>query len=101
MKSFFLTTPHINFVVCNNNLNLAIFLLSVTDSVPRDCLILVDHLLTPCDELQKIALSNIDFSWFIGCSYLKGDNGKYCSDYAIVITFTAVETVSLPLAISG
>ena len=58
----------------------------------------MDHLLTPCDDLQEIPLDNSDLSWFTVGSYLKGDNGKYCAGYLTGTPFDAVEEASLPMA---
>ena len=44
---------------------------------------LMDHFLTPNNDLQEIPLSNAEFSWFPDGSYLKEDNDKYCAGYAI------------------
>ena len=76
MKPFLLTAPHITLLCCNH-LNSAIFLPSVTDKVPHDCLMLTDHLLAPSDDLKETPLGNADIWWFTGGSYLKDDNGKY------------------------
>ena len=62
---------------------------------------LTDHLLTPHDDLQKIPLGNIEFSWFTDGSYVKGDNGKYCAVYAIITSFDVVEAESLPVVTSA
>ena len=55
---------------------------------------LTDHLLTPRNDLQKIPLGNIYFSWVSDGSYLKGNNGKYCAGYAT--SFEIVKAASLP-----
>ena len=57
---------------------------------------LTDHLLTPRNDLQKIPLGNIYFSWVSDGSYLKGNNGKYCAGYAIATSFEIVKAASLP-----
>ena len=46
-------------------------------------------------------MDNVDFSWFIDGSYLKDDNGKYCTGYAIATLFGVVEAASLPMATSA
>lgn len=40
----------------------------------------------------------MDFSWFTASSYLKGDNGKYCAGYVILILSDVTEVAFLPLA---
>ena len=81
-----------------NNLSLATFLPSVTNKVHHNRLNLVDHLLTP-HNLQEIPSDKVDFSLFTDGSYLKGDNVKYCTGYAIINTFdTVVEATSLSVA---
>ena len=81
-----------------NKLNPAAVLPSVPDKVPPDCLMLMDHLLTPHDDLQAIPLGNTDFSWLTDGSYLNGDNGKYRAEYAIATPFDIVEAAYLPMA---
>ena len=49
------------FIIYCSNLNPATLLPSITDKVPHDCLTVMDHLLTPHDNLQEIPLGNIDF----------------------------------------
>ena len=46
----FLIVPHITLSHCNN-LNPATLLPSLTNEFSHDCLMLTDHLLTPCDDL--------------------------------------------------
>lgn len=58
----------------------------------------MDHFITPNDDLQEIPLGNAEFSWFPDGSYLKEDNDKYCSGYAIVPPFDSVEEAPLPMA---
>lgn len=95
-----LTAPHMNLLCCNN-LNLATLLPSVSDEVPNNCLMLMYHLLTPPDDLQKILLGNIYFSRFTDGSYLKGNNGKYCAGFATSTPFDSVETAPLLMATSA
>lgn len=95
-----LTAPHMNLLCCNN-LNLATLLPSVSDEVPHNCLMLMYHLLTPPDDLQKILLGNIYFSRFTDGSYLKGNNGKYRAGFATSTPFDSVETAPLLMAISA
>ena len=59
---------------------------------------LMDHFLTPNNDLQEIPLSNAEFSWFPDGSYLKEDNDKYCAGYAIATPFDTVEEAPLPMA---
>ena len=59
---------------------------------------LMYHLLTPPDDLQKILLGNIYFSRFTDGSYLKGNNGKYCAGFATSTPFDSVEEAPLPMA---
>ena len=80
-----LIAPHIALLHCNN-LNPAILLPSVTDEVPHDCLMLVDHLLSPCEDLQEASLGDTDFSWLTDSSYLKDDNGNFCAGYVVATT---------------
>ena len=54
---FLLTALHITLLCCNN-LNLVPLFPSITEKVLHDCLMLMDHLLIPCDDLQKAPLSN-------------------------------------------
>lgn len=56
----------------------------------------MDHPLTLCNDLQEDPLGNGDFLQFTEGSYLSGDNGKYCSGYAIATPFDFVGAVSLP-----
>ena len=62
---------------------------------------LMDHLLTPHDDLQEIPLGNIDFSWFTDGSYLKGDDGKYCAGYALATPFDVIKVALLPMDTSA
>lgn len=57
-----------------------------------------DHLLLSHHDLQETPLSNVDFSWFAASFYLKGDNGKYCAGYVILILSDVTEVAFLPLA---
>lgn len=59
---------------------------------------LMDHFLTPNDDLQEIPLSNAEFSWFPDGSYFKEDNDKYYAGYAIATPFGTVEEAPLPMA---
>ena len=93
-----LTAPHLTLLHCNN-FNSATLLPSITDEVLTTVLTLTDHLLT-CNDVQEIPLGNVDFSWFIDGSYLKGDNDKYCAGYAITTPFDVVEAASLPMALT-
>ena len=97
-KFLLLTASHITLLCCYN-FNLATFLPSVTSEVPYNCLMMTDHILILCNVLQEIPLGNTDFSWFTDVSYLKGDNGERCAEYAIAIPFDVVEAASLPIAI--
>lgn len=81
-----------------SKLNPAAVLPSVPDTVPPDCLMLMDHLLTPRDDLQAIPLGNTDFSWLTDGSYLNGDNGKYGAEYASATPSDIVEAAHLPMA---
>ena len=92
-----LTAPHITLSHCNN-LNPDTFLPSVNNNVLHNCLTLTKHLLTPHDNLQEILLGISDFSWFTDDSYLKDNNGKYCTQYTITTSFNVVEATSLPIA---
>ena len=75
----------------HNKLNPDPLLHTITKEVLCDCLLLMDHLLTPCNDLQEIPLGNNDFSRFTDGSYLKGDSGKYCAGYAITAPFDVVK----------
>ena len=77
-EALLLTTPHVTLLQCNN-FNPGTLLPTITNDISHDCLTLMDHLLTPGDNLQAIPLGNTGFSWFTDGSYLKGDNGKYCA----------------------
>ena len=77
-KLLLLTAPHI-ILLCCNNLKSVTLLPYITTEVLHNCLTLMDHLLTPCNNLQEIPLGKSAFSWFIDGSYLKVDNGKYCA----------------------
>ena len=59
----------------------------------------MDHFMTPKYDLQEIPLGNAEFSWFPDGSYLKEDNDKYCSGYAIATPFVVFEAV--PMATSA
>ena len=86
MKSFFkLLFACLLYVAIN--LNPTALLPSMTNEVLHDCLTLMDHLLTPSDDLQETPLGNLDFSSFTDGSYLKGDNDEYCAGYAITICY--------------
>ena len=43
-------------------------------------------------------MGNADFSWFSDSSYLRGDNGKYCSKEAIETLSDIVEVEPLLMA---
>ena len=58
----------------------------------------MDRLQTFHDDLQEIPLSNTEFSWFTGDSYLNGDNGKYFTEYATGTHFGTVEATSSPMS---
>lgn len=75
----------------HNKLNPDPLLHTITNKVLYDCLLLMDHLLTPCNDLQEIPLGNDDFSQFTDGSYLKGDSGEYCAGYAITTPFDVVK----------
>ena len=45
-------------------LDAATFLPSVTNKIPHNCLILMNHLLTPYNDVQEIPLGDVDVSWF-------------------------------------
>ena len=92
-----LTVPHIALSHCTN-LNPATFLPSFTDETPHHCLTLTGHPLTPCNNLEETPLTNADFSWFTDGSYLKGESGKYCAEYAIATPFDIFEATPLPMA---
>lgn len=75
MKFFLLTDPQIT-ILHFNNLSLATFLTSATKGVCHNCLTLVDHFLTPHNDLQEISLGKVDFSLFTDDSYSKGHSGN-------------------------
>nr|XP_030739124.1 arylacetamide deacetylase-like 3 [Globicephala melas] len=50
-----LTAPHITLLRCNN-LNPATLLTSVTEEITHKCLMLMDHILTPCGDLQEASV---------------------------------------------
>lgn len=52
------------------------------------------------DNLQ-IPLGKADFSWVTYGSYLKNENGNYCTSYAIVTPSQVVEATPLSLATSA
>ena len=56
--------------LCYSHLN------PVTNRIPRDSLMLMDHLLIPLGDLE-IPLGNADFLWFTDGFYSKGDSHKY------------------------
>ena len=99
-KTLLLAAPHITHLHCNN-LHPVTLLPYVTDKVSNGYFMLMDHLLTPHNDLQEIPLGNTDFSWFTNGSYLKSDNGKYCAEYVIATPFDVVEVASLPKATSA
>ena len=70
-------------------------------NISHNCLILTDHLLTLCDDLQEIPLSDTYFSCFTGRSYLNADNGKYCAGYVVSTPFKIIKVGLLPLATSA
>ena len=92
-----LTAPLITLLCCNN-LNPATVLPSVSDKVCHNTLTLMDHLLTPHDDLREIPLNIADFLHLMDGSYLKDDNGKYCAEYAIANPLDIVEAAHLPMA---
>ena len=101
MKTFcLLVAPHIT-LLHYNCLNLATLPPSVTDKVPQTCLMVMDHLLSPQDDLQETLLGKSDFSWFTDGSYLKDGNGKYCVGYAITTPFYVGEVAYLPITTSA
>ena len=57
----------------------------------------MDYFLTPHDDLQDCPLSNANFLWFTDDSYLKDDNGKYYTGYAIATPFDIIEAEHLPM----
>lgn len=65
------------------------------DKVSQDCLTLMNDLLILHSDLQEIHLRNSDFSCFTDGSFLKGNNSKYCSGYAIATPFDVVKAESL------
>ena len=65
------------------------------DKVSQDCLTLTNDLLILHSDLQEIHLRNSDFSCFTDGSFLKGNNSKYCSGYALAIPFDVVKAESL------
>ena len=67
--------------------------------ISHNCLMLIDHLLTSCDDLQEIPQGNVDSSYFPDGSCLKGDNGKYSTGYAIITPFNFFQEMYLPMAI--
>ena len=56
-----LTGPHITLLHCHT-LDPATLLPSVTNKSPHNCLILMNHLLTPYNDAQEIPLGAVDFS---------------------------------------
>ena len=68
--------------------------------ISHNCLMLIDHLLTSCDDLQEIPQGNVDSSYFPDGSCLKGDNGKYSVVCAITNPLNVIEAPSLPMASS-
>ena len=68
--------------------------------MPHTCLILTDHLLTPCDDLKRNPLGDAVFSVFTGGSYLEGDSGKSCAGCAIAIHLD-IEAAPFPLDTSA
>jgi len=75
MKFFLLTDPQIT-ILHFNNLSLATFLSSATKGVYYNCLNLVDHFLTPHNDLQEISFGKVDFSLFTDGCYSKSENGN-------------------------
>ena len=61
----------------------------------------MDRLQTFHDDLQEIPLSNTEFSWFTGDSYLNGDHNKYCAGCGITNSFEVVEATPLPMITSA
>ena len=61
----------------------------------------MNHLSTPCNNLKETSLTNVDSSWFTNGSYLKNENGKYCTGYSITTPFEVLEAVPLLLATSA
>lgn len=89
-----LTLTHIILIYCNPA-NLSSFFQE------QNYLTLTDHLLTSHDDLQETPMANVDFSWFTESSYLKTENSKYCTRYAVSTAFEIIKAASLPLAISA
>lgn len=58
----------------------------------------MDYLWTSFDDLQETSLTNVDFSWFTDCSYLKNENDQHCSGYAISNPFEVIEAAHFLLA---
>ena len=59
---------------------------------------LIDHLLTPFDDVQEIPLGDANFSWFL---MVLTQNGKYCVGYALATPFDMAEAAHLPMATSA
>lgn len=79
-----LNVPHIILVHCNN-LDPATLPPSSMDKTPRDCLTLMDHLVTP--SYKKPPLTYVNFPWNTDSPYLKDENGKYHAGYATSTPF--------------
>ena len=93
--SFFNCLLH-NYFKYNNFYLLSLSLLLPT--VPHDCLILRDYILTLCNDMHEIPLGNTDFSWFTDSFYLKGNNDKYCAEFTTRNPFVVSEATSLHTA---
>lgn len=93
-EALLLTVPHVT-LLHGKTLNPAT-LSSLSPMNVYDCVPPMDHLLTPCGNLQEVPLGNVDFSWFTDCTYLKANNGKCCVG---VVPFNVVEVVCLPMVI--
>lgn len=49
------------------------------------------------NNLHEVSVINAQFLWFTDGFYLKGENGKYCAEYAILIPFKILEAAPLLL----
>lgn len=58
-----LTRPHRTLLHCHT-LDPPTLLPSVTNKIPHNCLILMNHLLNPYKNAQEIPLGDVAFSWF-------------------------------------
>lgn len=98
IKILSLTNLHITLIHCNNPVTL---FPSSMNKPSYIYLTWMNHLSTPCNNLKETSLTNVDCSWFTNGSYLKNENGKYCTGYSITTPFEVLEAVPLLLATSA